>query len=583
MNYYLFLISLFVFILNIHVSNIAIARDPNYPEASSGITPRESFSASNFMVSAANPIAVNEGYKILESGGNAIDAAITTQLVLNLVEPQSSGIGGGAFILYWDNEQKQLYAYDGRETAPNAATSELFTYPDGKAIARSDAMIGGKSVGVPGLISVMDLSHKNHGELPWHKLFSPAVNIAKNGFAISPRLFTLLKQSPSFSKAKVPAQYYYTANGLPKPIGYILKNPKLAVTYQKIAKDGVQGFYTGKIATAIINEIKTASQNPSNMTMDDLLNYRAKLREPVCASYRVYKICGMPAPTSGSTAVIQIMKLLERFDLPNMAPWSSSIIHVFIEATRLAYADRSVYMADPDFVSVPQLPLISSTYLSERSKLIDLSKRMKSVIAGSPTNKLGRPFKRGFSFELPSTSHIVTIDGKGNAVSMTSSIESAFGSHLMVEGFLLNNQLTDFSIAPNANDTNIANRVQPGKRPRSSMAPIMVFDKNDNLVVALGSAGGISIIPFVAKTLISILDWKMNAQAAISLPNIVIFRDTVILEKNTPLIKHKNSLESLGHKIVTARFPSGTHAVNIKNGLLWGGADPRREGIVMGN
>lgn len=554
----------------------------DFPEASSGLTEQKGGTSQRFMVAAANPLAVQAGYDIIKAGGNALDAAITTQLVLNLVEPQSSGIGGGAFILYWDNEAQKLFAYDGRETAPASATEDRFLTANGKAMGRREAVIGGKSVGVPGLVKAIDLAHKRHGKLNWADLFTAGIDIAENGFEISPRLHRLLEVDTTLPRIKIPAEHYYQPDGTPKPVGTLLTNPRMTTTLKRLANEGPKAFYQGDIAQAIVNRVRETTRNPADLTLEDIAGYKAKERDPICAPYRQYKVCGMPAPTSGGIGVIQTLGLLEKFDLPNMEPWSAEAVHLFIEASRLVYADRAVYIADPDFTPVPEKGLIDRSYLAERAALIDPAGRIPRAQAGKPPQKGAFNYGRGRDFERPSTTHISVIDDTGNAVSMTSSIEGAFGSHLMVRGFLLNNQLTDFSYDAVAEGRTVANRVEGGKRPRSSMAPIIVFDKNDEVVAVSGSPGGMAIVPLVAKTLIAMLDWGMTPQEATNLPNVLLFGPTVFLEGGTPVAELKPALEALGHRVRVGNFPSGVHALAVREGIIWGGADPRREGTVMG-
>ena len=559
-----------------------LAQNAEFPEAASGLKEQKGGTAASFMVAAANPIAVQAGYNAIKAGGNALDAAFATQLVLNLVEPQSSGIGGGAFVLYWDNKDKKIYSYDGRETAPSTATEGRFLKSNGEAMLRSEAIVGGASVGVPGLLRMMELAHKAHGEMPWSTLFHPAIEVAENGFEISPRLFRLLELDKSLPYIKTPAEHYYGAEGLPKPVGTILRNIEMADTLTLLANEGTETFYRGKLAQAIVLEVQNAAQNPGDLSLEDLRSYRAKERTPLCAPYRQFTVCGAPAPTSGGIGVIQTLGILEKFDLPNMEPWSPEAVHLFVEASRLVYADRAAFIADPDFVDIPERILTGRKYLKERAKLIDSSSRMDKAEAGVPAQKGVFDYAPSQSPERPSTTHISVIDPHGNVASMTSSIEGAFGSHLMVGGFLLNNQLTDFSYASVADGYTVANRVEGGKRPRSSMAPIIVFDKNDNIVAVSGSPGGMAIVPLVSKTLIAMLDWDLTPQEATNLPNVLIFGQSVVIDESVFYAEHKKYLEALGHRVRRGSFPSGVHAIAIRDGILFGGADPRREGTVMG-
>ena len=558
------------------------AQDETFPEASSGLIEQKGGTASKFMVAAANPIAVRAGFEAIKAGGNALDAALTTQLVLNLVEPQSSGIGGGAFILYWDNANKKLYAYDGRETAPATATEDRFIRADGKAMRRQEAIVGGKSVGVPGLLRLMELTHGRHGALDWKELFEPAISVAANGFAISPRLYRLLEVDTSLPRMDVAGKHYYQYNGAPKPVGTILKNTAMAMTLSRLARDGADAFYSGDLAEAIVREVREATHNPADLTMPDMAAYQAKERTPLCAPYRRFTVCGVPAPTSGGIGVIQTLGILGQFDLPGMEPWSLEAVHLFVEASRLVYADRAMFVADPDFATVPEQGLTDHGYLSDRAGLIGPASRMARAAAGEPPRKETFNYGVGRDFERPSTTHISVIDADGNAVSMTSSIEGGFGSRLMVGGFLLNNQLTDFSYSAVAQGRTVANRVEGGKRPRSSMAPMIVFDGNSAIVAVSGSPGGMAIVPLVTKTLIAMLDWNMTPQEATNLPNVLVFGPTVLLEDGTELARHKTDLETLGHRVRMGNFPSGVHAIAKRDGILYGGADPRREGTVLG-
>ena len=562
--------------------NPGSAQEETFPEAASGLVEQKGGTANTFMVAAANPIAVQAGFDAITAGGNALDAALATQLVLNLVEPQSSGIGGGAFILFWDNTAKKLFVYDGRETAPATATEDRFLAEDGKAMRRMDAIVGGKSVGVPGLVRVMELAHGRHGILSWQDLFEPAIAVAADGFAISPRLYRLLEVDSALPAMAAAGAHYYQSDGTPKPIGTILKNPDMAVTLRRLAIYGAKAFYTGELAEAIARTVQQATHNPADLTVTDLANYQAKEREALCSPYRRFTICSAPAPTSGGIGVIQTLGMLEKHNLPAMEPWSLEAIHLFVEASRLVYADRAVYIADPDFVAVPQAGLIDRTYLAERASLIDPLKRMAQATAGNPPQKKTLNYVPAQSFERPSTTHISVIDAHGNAVSMTSTIEGAFGSRLMVGGFLLNNQLTDFSYSAVADGRTVANRVEGGKRPRSSMSPVIVFDEDGDAVAVSGSPGGMAIVPLVTKTLIAMLDWNLTPQEATNLANVLMFGPTVFLERDKKIERHKEALEALGHRVRLGNFPSGVHALLVRDDMIYGGADPRREGTVMG-
>ena len=535
--------------------------------------------AKSAMISAANPLAVRAGVEILKRGGSAMDAAIAVQMVLNVVEPQSSGIGGGAFLLYWDADTKELQTFDGRETAPAAADESLFA-PGGKKMKWREAVVGGRAVGAPGLLAALDMAHKKHGKLPWQDLFLPAIKIAEEGFAVSPRLSeSIAREAEKGGLGKYPAakKYFFTAEGAPLPSGTILKNPALANTFREIAKNGAAAFYRGKIAKDIAAAVQNAADNPGLLTETDLQNYRAKMRPPVCAPYRKYKVCGMGPPTSGGMTVLQILKILENFDIASMPPLSPQAAHMFSQAARLAYADRAVYMADSDFEPVPVEKLLNANYLKSRAALINPKKDLGAAKEGLQKNAAA-----GFSPALPSTTHFSIRDKNGNALSMTSSIENAFGSTLLVRGFLLNNQLTDFSFAAKSEGgAPIANRAQGGKRPRSSMSPSIIFlDGAPALII--GSPGGSRIINYTARAIIAVLDWKLDIQSALELPHYTNRNGATDLEKDTAAEKLKEPLESMGHKTNIRPLASGLHGIQIINGKLEGGADPRREGIAAG-
>jgi gamma-glutamyltranspeptidase/glutathione hydrolase len=552
------------------------------PERPSGWTDKKAVSARQFMVAAANPLAVDAGYEVLARGGSAVDAAIAVQMVLNLVEPQSSGIGGGAFMLHHTGRTAKLVAYDGRETAPAAAKPDRFV-KDGKPQQFYDAVVGGKSVGVPGTLRMLEAAHRAHGRLPWKTLFEPAIQLAENGFAVSPRLNTALKGEKYLAQERARA-YFYNADGSPREVGYVLKNPAFAATLRRIAEGGADAFYAGEIARDVIDTANSHPTSPGDLTEADLAGYRAKVREPVCGPYRVYTVCGMPLPSSGGLTVLQILGMLERFPMASLAPGSLMAAHFVSEAGRLAYADRGLYMADPDFVQVPG-GLTDRGYLAERSQLIQLNASMGRGIAGVPPPARAQKVAWGAdnALELPSTSHISVVDRHGNAVAMTTTIEDGFGSRLMTRGgFLLNNELTDFSFAPVEDGKPVANRVEGGKRPRSSMSPTIVYDRAGRVYMVVGSPGGSAIINYVAKTLIGVLDWGLDPQAAIDLPNVGSRNGPTELEAGTEAASLQPKLEALGHATRVMPQTSGLQAiVRTKSGWI-GGADPRREGTVRG-
>lgn len=565
------------------------------PERASGFIEKQGSIAKKYMVAAANPLAVDAGVQMLKQGGAAIDAAIAAQMVLTLVEPQSSGIGGGAFMLYFDGMRVQ--AFDGRETAPANASDRLFLTAEGKPIPFFHAVVGGRSVGVPGILRMLEQAHRQSGKLPWATLFVPAIQLATEGFAVSPRLASLLKTEPYLKSDPVAAAYFYGPDGKPRPVGFILKNPALANTLQKIATEGAGAFYTGKIAQDIANKVNHHPTNPGGLSMRDLAGYQARVRDPVCTGYRIWTVCGMPPPSSGGIAIAQMLGILETRDMRALAPkregstigeLNAEAIHLFSEAGRLAYADRNRYVADTDFVPLPGNsfgPLLDKHYLAKRASLIG-ERSMRRAQPGAPF-EMNIAWGNDKSPELPSTSHMSIVDAYGNALAMTSSIENAFGSRQMVDGFLLNNELTDFSFEAEDANGPIANRVQPGKRPRSSMSPTFVFEKSTGrLLLAVGSPGGSSIINYVAKTLIGTLDWNLNVQQAIDLPNIGSRNGPTELEEGRVSPALIGALTAKGHEVQIDEQTSGLHGImrmQIDGEDVWfGAADPRREGVAKG-
>jgi len=551
------------------------------PEGATGFNPNKAVSSKNYMVVSANPYASQAGLDMLDKGGSAVDAAIAAQLVLSLVEPQSSGIGGGSFILHWDNKKQQLTTFDGRETAPQAATSELFLNKKGKPLRWIDAVVGGRSVGVPGLIAALEKSHKQFGVLPWQTVFQPAIELAENGFIVSARLEKLLGMNFNPGLHILPEiKNYFAPNGVGVKQGDILKNPKLAKVLKSIAKEGAEVFYQGWIAEEIVKKVQNSAVSPGLLSLVDMKKYQAIERASVCGPYRQYKVCGMAPPSSGGISVIQILAQLQSFDMAQYSPNSLEAVHLFTQSSRLSFADRNRYIADSDFVQVPITGLISADYLAKRASLIKVKSDMGKAIAGNPTQNL--VLADDNAIERPSTTHLVVVDKQGNAISMTSSIENGFGSALMVEGFILNNQLTDFSLIPKRDGKLVANRVQPLKRPRSSMAPMMVFNQDNSLRLIVGSPGGSRIINYVAQTIIGVLDWQLNVQQAINLPNVTNRNYITTLEKDTDIANLRPALEALGHQVRVSPLNSGVHAIEITKEGLVGGADPRREGLVLG-
>ncbi len=535
------------------------------------------------MIAAANPLAADAGRSMLRAGGSAIDAAIAAQLVLTLVEPQSSGIGGGAFLMHYDAKSGSIQSFDGRETAPKSVTPEMFLKADGTRKKFYEAVVGGSAVGVPGLLRMLEMVHKQHGKLPWKSLFKPAIAMAQQGFLISPRLAGLIAQDKYLKTFEVTRRYFYDADGKPKPEGTRLTNPELANTLKLIANGGADAFHTGLIANRIVDTVQEASQNPSAMTTDDMAGYQAKDRPPVCLPYRVWLVCGMGPPSSGGLTTLQILGILQRFDLPKMQPFGAKAVHLIAEASRLAFADRNTYMADSDFIPVPTLGLLDPAYLELRAQEISPFKTGGEKSPGMPGLRAGLKFATSANETGLSTTHLSVIDRAGNAVSMTSSIENAFGSRMMSGGFLLNNQLTDFSFLPSKDGAPIANRAAPGKRPRSSMSPTLVFDGSGKLVMAVGSPGGSRIIGYVVKTLIAALDWGMDMDAAIDAPYFVNRNGSTDLEKDTALETIKPALEEMGHTVKLISSASGLHGIRVTERGLQGGADKRREGVAIGD
>lgn len=580
---------------------------PSQPEGSSGYTEKPGWATEKFAVAAANPLATDAGYQVLKAGGSAIDAAIAVQMVLALVEPQSSGIGGGAFLLHAAGDRVE--AYDGRETAPAAATEKLFIGADGKPLPFNDAVVGGRSVGVPGTVRMLELAHREHGKLAWPQLFQPAIELAEGGFKVSARLHALLANEKFLSQDPVAAAYFYDAAGKPWPVGHVLKNPELAAVLQAIARQGSKALLEGGVAQAIVAKVRTHPTNPGQLSLADLAGYQARKREALCTSYQVaphaFRVCGFPPPSSGAIAIGQILGILKNTDAAAMplqdglrgpAP-GADWLHLYTEAARLAFADRAQYVADPDFVQPPAgswLSLLEPAYLARRARLIG-AQSMKVAQPGTPgamrTSLAPMP-------EQPEhgTSHISIVDAFGNAVAMTTTIEDQFGARQMVTtnaarpgGFLLNNELTDFSFAPtDAQGQPIANRVQPGKRPRSSMAPTLVFDQaSGELLMSGGSPGGAAIIHYTAKTLYGVFNWGLLPQQAINLPNFGTFNGPTLLEENRFPPATVEALRARGAEVREMNMTSGLQAITrgqAHGKKIWlGGADPRREGVVMGD
>lgn len=552
------------------------------PEAATGRLAKSLGTAQRHMAAAANPLAAAAGRDILRAGGSASDAAIAIQLVLNLVEPQSSGIGGGAFFVHWDEASRRLTTLDGRETAPKAARPERFLGADGKPMKFVEAVVGGRSVGVPGTVRLLEEAHRRWGKLPWANVIAPAIKLAEDGFAVSPRLNGLLTLEKNLARDARAAAYFYEADGKPKVVGTVLKNPAFAATLRAIADGGADAFYEGAIAQDIVATVTGHKDNPGDMTLADLSAYKVEERTPLCGRYRVYTLCGMGPPSSGAVAVQQILGVLEGKDMARIGPGAEAA-HWFSEAGRLAFADRALYLADPAFVSVPASGLIDEAYIRERAKLVGPDKSIGKAVAGDPPNKRAQLLAPSDGIEN-GTSHISVVDAQGNAVSMTTTIEDGFGARLMTAGgFLLNNELTDFSFAPSEDGKPVANRVEPGKRPRSSMAPTIVFDAFGRLYAVTGSPGGSQIIGYVAKTLVALLDWKLDPQQAVDLANFGSRNGPTELEKGTEAESWKAALEAKGHEVRLIEMTSGIQAIVKTPAGYLGGADGRREGVAIGD
>lgn len=563
----------------VQTSNNTTARETREPEAATGLTQKQVVIGSKHMVASANPYASQAGFNILEKGGSAIDAAIAVQLVLTITEPQSSGIGGGAFILHWNKALKQLETFDGRETAPKAATADMFMNVNGQPKKWIEAVVGGNSVGVPGVLHAMKTVHEKYGKLSWDSLFEDAIDLAENGFIVSPRLAKLVGMRFNPGITKIPSTYnYFFPGGKAIKAGDTLKNPELAKVYKSIAKEGIEVFYNGWIAEDIIEAVQHSPIAPGRLIKEDMASYKTRQREAVCGAYKDYNVCGMAPPSSGGVAVIQILAQLERFNLDKLSPVSLETVHLFSQSSRLAFADRNKYIADSDYVTVPTDKLIEPSYLLNRSDLINTEKDMGQALAGN-FDKLA--YAKDNAIERPSTSHISIVDSEGNAISMTSSVEMGFGSAVMVNGFILNNQLTDFSLSPEKEGQLVANRVEPNKRPRSSMAPMMVFNKDGSLKLTIGSPGGSRIINYVAQSILAILDNNLDPQQAINLPRFTNRNKFTTLEKGTEVVALKPQLESMGHNVMVRDLNSGIQAIEVRGKQLFGGADPRREGKVI--
>ncbi|MBT8417314.1 MAG: gamma-glutamyltransferase [Silicimonas sp.] len=539
--------------------------------------------ASEWMVAAANPLAVDAGARVLAEGGTAADAMVAVQAVLGLVEPQSSGLGGGAFLVWHDGTSGDITTLDGRETAPLDATPTLFQNESGEPLGFFDAVVGGRSVGVPGTPALMETAHDLWGNSDWAGLFSEAITLADDGFTVSPRLAALVEDDSDRLSTFGPTRDYFLPGGTPIAEGDTLTNPAYAATLRAIAALGADAFYTGHIAEGIVATVRTTSGNPGVMTMTDLALYQVHQRPAVCVDYRGNEVCGMGPPSSGALTVGQILGMVGQYDLATLGPDSAEAWRLIGDASRLAFADRGRYMADSDFVPMPTAGLVAPAYLADRANLLAGDDALPEVAPGNPEWDHAQLWADDVSIEFPSTSHISIVDAYGNALSMTTTIENGFGSRLMAPGgFLLNNELTDFSFETHSDGVPIANRVEPGKRPRSSMAPTIVRRNGDPILV-VGSPGGSRIIGYVAQAIIAHLDWGMDVQQAVAMPHLVNRFGTYDLEAGTSAADLEGGLQALGYETNIRDLTSGLHAIAVTPGGLSGGADPRREGIAMGN
>ncbi len=539
----------------------------------------QAVTAQNWMITAAHPLAVEAGAEMLARGGSAADAMVAAQAVLGLVEPQSSGLGGGAFLVWYDAATGEMTTLDGRETAPQTATPTLMQDANGDPLGFFDAVVGGRSVGVPGTPALMHVAHAKWGALPWHDLLTPAITHARDGFIVSPRLAGMVARDAERLSRYPDTAAYFLPEGQPLQAGQILKNPAYATTLDELSHHGVGVFYSGYIGLEIIKAVQGATDNPGQLSAYDLALYRVKERPPVCAPFRGMQVCGMGPPSSGALTVGQILGMLDA--LPPGAADAPDTWRRLGDASRLGFADRGRYIADSDFVPVPTKGLVDPEYLTQRAQLLTGDAALAEVAPGTPAFDHALLWSDDDAIELPSTSHISIVDAQGNVLSMTTTIENGFGARLMAAGFLLNNELTDFSFRSHRDGVPIANRVEPGKRPRSSMAPTIVL-RDGKPVLAIGSPGGSRIIGYVAQTILAWADWDMDIQSAIAMPRAVNRFGTYDLEEGTGAATLAPALEAMGYEVNLRPLTSGLHGIEIGDGLT-GGADPRREGIVLGD
>lgn len=582
-KYFLFVSFIFLLANTPNHENLSESKQEIAPEPGTEIIIKSEVTAQDFMVVSGHPLATEAGYRIISKGGNAIDAAIAVQAVLNVVEPHASGIGGGGFLLYYDAQKQSSIFYNGREKSPKNIGQGVFLDKKGNEKPFHEALRGGASVGVPGILKMLFRAHEDSGVLPWFELFGDAIDIASLGYEVTPRIHTIIGYANHISEFSSTSDMFLNKEKQPKDIEEIIVNKDLANTFRDIAKNGIDSFYNGELAEKIVKVVKNSPVNPGYLELEDLADYDISTGELECIKYRKRKICSMPLPSGGIT-LLQILGILENFDLAQMDPNSMEAVHVISEAIRLAFADRGKYSADPNFVKVPIKSLLDKEYLKERSFLINVDAALINVAPGKFSD-LSIDKKLAISpnkYEPPSTTHISIIDKEGNAVSLTSSIEYSFGSGITVAGFLLNNQLTDFAFQSKKDGRLIANSIAGGKQPRSSMSPVFVFDKDNKLELILGSPGGARIISYVLKTIIAVLDWKIPVNDAVALPNFNKMFDKLEIEENSYLVDYQEALERIGHQVVIRDLTSGVHAIHITDNGIMAGVDGRREGNALG-
>lgn len=537
---------------------------------------------SRIMVVTANPEATRVGYEVLKGGGSAADAAVAVQLILGLVEPQSSGIGGGGFALYYEKKTNQVYSFDGRETAPLAAGKYLFRGKDGKPMDFYDAAVGGRAVGVPGTLRLLEMLHTRFGVKPWRDLFSPAINLAETGFIVSPRLAAMIEHDAMKLRNFTPTLLYFFPDAdTPVNAGGRLINPPYARVLRGVALKGADAFYKGETAEAIAKAVQEDIENPGLLSPEDMANYKAIERKTICGPYRAYLVCTMGEPSSGGLMLLGALGILQNFNMADLGPSNPLSWHYITEASRLMFADRNYYMADPHFIQSPGMLLIDPAYLRSRAALISNTKAIDKVMPGTPAAwKQRKPAAEPVYPKPPGTTHFTIVDAAGNILSMTDSIEDSFGSRMYVDGFMLNNQLTDFSFAPEVGGIPVANRVEGGKRPRSTMTPVIMFAPDGKPALTIGSAGGSAIMGYVLQRIVAVVDWKQDIASAVAAPNLINRGQKIEFEAGASDLAEP--LRKFGHPAELSELNSGLSAIEWKNGLMNGTADPRREGTALG-